>query len=436
MSAPIVCKFGGASLATATAVRKAVAIVQADGRRRYVVPSAAGSRYQDDPKVTDIIRDCLKARSEFRPFKKEFDDIAGRYKDIVCGLGLEMSICGALDQLREAIESKRAALAESRGEYIMALIMARVLDRPFVDASELIKFERTGINFDLTYDLIHERLKDCPGAVIPGYYGSNLCDGSVRLLARDGSDISGSLVARGVGAQLYENWSNVSGALTADPRVVADARTIPRMSHYELRELAAAGATVMHYGAVKPVMQAGIPIYMRNTFDPDGPFTEVTREVRHERGTVIGVAGRRGFYALTISDTGAYDTDDFMLRVTTILHTLHVPIRNMSDGFDEVTFLIDAIPERIDEVVGALRHKLFDAEIEYLPAARVALIGQGMTGNLGFLGRAASALGENGINILCPSQSAKERSIIFGIAERDLDTAIRVLHAGFVERSE
>jgi aspartate kinase len=373
-------------------------------------------------------------RTELHPYKKLFDEIRDRYLDIIRGLGLDMSIEGALSQLRDAIDSKRSAFAESRGEYIMALIMARLLDRPFVDAADIIKFERTGLNTQLTYDLIHERLKGLGGSVIPGYYGSMLCDKEVVLFARDGSDISGSLIARGIGADVYENWSDVPGAMTADPRIVKDAVTIPRMSHAELRELAAAGATVMHYAAVKPVMQARIPIHMRNTFDPDGAFTEVTTDAAHPTGTVISVASKRGFYALTVSDTGSYDTDDFMLKVTSILHELHVPIRHMSDGFDDVTILIDAIPESIEVVVGALREKLQDAEVIYQPAARIALIGEGMRGVPGFLGRVATALGANGVNIISPSQSATERSMIFAIAENDLEKATHALHTEFVEK--
>lgn len=434
MSGRKACKCGGSSLSSAVAVRKVISIIAADKARTDLVFSAPGSRRKGDAKVTDLIRACLAARRELRPYHILFEEISARYKDIIYGLGLDMSIKDELIELREAIDSKRAALAESRGEYIMARIMARVLDRPFVDAAEIIKFERAGLNTQLTYDLIHERLKDLPGSVIPGYYGSMLCDNEIVLFARDGSDISGSLVARGIGADVYENWSDVPGAMTADPRIVKDAVTIARMSHAELRELAAAGATVMHYAAVKPVMQARIPIHMRNTFDPDGAFTEVTTDAVHAPGTVIAVASKRGFYALTVSDTGSYDTDDFMLKVTTILHELHVPIRHMSDGFDDVTILVDAIPERIEMTVAALRRKLQDADVGYKPAARIALIGEGMRGVPGFLGRVATALGANGINIISPSQSATERSIIFAIDEANLEKATHVLHEEFVEK--
>lgn len=430
----IVCKFGGSSLATAERIRAAADIIRSDERRRHIVVSAPGARATRDIKVTDLLRSSILNRRCGEPFIAELVAIPMRFGEIANNLGIRFDTDEASDTLREALEAERYAFVESRGEYWMARIMAEFLGREFIDAAEIVKFQHGSLHWDLTHDLIGERLKGLDGCVIGGYYGSALGNSSeIILLSRGGSDVTASLVAHGIHAELYENWTDVPGVLSADPRVVEHARTIRQLTHRELREMAAAGAGVMHPLAIKPVLQAGIPISIRNTFEPSGLRTTVDVSVSHRRGTVVSVVGSKGFHAITLSDTGAYESHEFLVRVSGVLHELRVPVRHMSDGFDDVTFLVDAAPDRTEAVQQRLAASMPDIEFEWRRAARVALIGEGMTGVPGFMGRVTTLLGQNGINIIAPSQSAKERSMVFAIPEDALELAIRALHDEFVE---
>lgn len=429
----IVCKFGGTSLATPENVGKALRIAQTYGDHDFHVVSAPGSRGGTDPKVTDLIRSACRARSEKRGYALLLTHVADRFRNIISGLGLELSVEGHLEVMRDAVSHGQDALAESRGECIMARIFAQALGRPFYDAADIIRFDDRGFNGLVTYDLIETVLPKHPGAIIPGYYGSTF-DGRIVLFSRGGGDVTGSHIAHGIRAERCVNWTDVNGVLSADPRRVPGARTIPRMTHRELRTMAAAGAGVMHPAAVKPVFDRGIPIEIRNTFDPGGPYTLVDADTVHERGTVIAVVGSAGFTALTVSDTGVYDLDDFYARVGGVLHKHKRPGRHTSDDFDDVTYLIEGPSESLEDVTAELGNVFPTAEIDTKPAARIALVGSGMRESLGFLGRVALTLGETGVNILTVSQSAREHSITFGIPEDLLEEALRALHDVFVEQ--
>lgn len=435
----IVCKFGGASLADAAQIRKAADILKTDRRRRKVVVSAAGGK----PKITDLLRTAIASTKCGTPealdqCRGALDLIRDRRLRIVQELGLidVVNVHDFMDDIEHGLAAGSFAHVESRGEYMMAKIMAAYLGWQFVDATELIRFDDHKFCAEVSYDIIRERLGGAMYAVIPGYYGMSFSN-KIVLFERDGSDISGAIIARGIGAILYENWKEVPGFLNAQPAFIPEAKTIPLMTHAELRELAAAGAAAMHPAAIAPVLEADVPVMVRNASDPDGPFTKVVPSADHRRGYAIGVAGKGDFSLVKLSNVGAYDAIGFMHTVTGILLGFGIPFHHSPGGFDYVNLMIDGSKlngSGIDAIIDAFREKLPACKVRASRIARVALIGEGMAGVPGTLGVVATALGKAGINIKAVDQGDEELSVILFVQEESLARAIRVLFETCVEQ--
>ena len=329
-----VVKFGGSSLANADQFKKVGAIITADDTRRYVVPSAPGKRFPKDTKVTDMLYACYESAANGEDFSEQLDNIHARYQEIIDGLNLDFSLDLDFVQIKENFSNKAGAdYAASRGECLNGKIMAAYLGFEFVDAAEVVRFNDDGsFNDEVTNTLLSERLQDCKTAVIPGFYGAKK-DGTIVTFSRGGSDITGSLVALAVQADLYENWTDVSGFLIADPRIVKNPKSIETITYKELRELSYMGASVLHEDAIFPVRKAGIPINIRNTNAPQDKGTLIVEGTcRQPKYTITGIAGTDGFVAITVEKAMMNSEVGFCRKVLQVFEDNGVSIEHMPSG--------------------------------------------------------------------------------------------------------
>ena len=439
-----VCKFGGSSLADARQIGKVHAIIQADAQRRFIVPSAPGKRHNNDHKITDLLYLCHEHVRQGIAFDEVFDLIADRYRKIAADLGVKQSIEPTLDEVRHQIAAhgqgdRPADYAASRGEYMNAIIIAEALGYPFIDAAELIFFDNRGrLDEEKTYAVVADRLKDVPHAVIPGFYGSDV-DGQVKTFSRGGSDVSGAIIARGVQASVYENWTDVSGLLMADPRVVDNPRTIATLTYRELRELSYMGATVLHDEAVFPVRHAGIPLHIRNTNDPQAPGTQIVRrDVSQiiEHGTISGIAGKKDFTVIGIEKAMMNAELGFGRRVLTTLEAAGINFEHMPSSIDTLSVVVQdsELDGKLDEVIEQIREECRPDNIEVFPnMALVATVGRGMARTPGMASKLFDALAEARVNIRMIDQGSSELNIIVGIEADDFEKAMRAIYHAFVE---
>ena len=341
-----VVKFGGSSLADAKQIQKAAAIIKADPERRYVVPSAPGKRFSDDIKVTDMLYTCYDLAEQGLDFSDALDAIQARYNDIISGLGMDFSLQAEFSEIAENFK-KRAGkdYAASRGEYLNGKVIAAYLGFPFVDAAEVIFFQPDGsLNDEKTEKVLRERLSGLENAVIPGFYGCG-ADGYVKTFSRGGSDVTGSIVAGAVKASLYENWTDVSGFLVADPRIVDDPAVIRTITYTELRELSYMGASVLHEAAIFPVRSAGIPINIRNTNAPDEPGTMIVPDSTDEElsaYTITGIAGKKDFTSINIHKDLMNSQIGFCRDVLNVLSEHQIPLEHMPSSIDSMTVIVDS----------------------------------------------------------------------------------------------
>ncbi len=437
-----VSKFGGTSVADAEMIRKVKAIVAADADRRIVVPSAPGKRSSDDQKVTDLLYLCHEHARQGIAFAEVFTLIAQRYHDIAKGLGVDPGLDRHLNEVKEAIASIArdggdADYAASRGEFLNGLIIAEFLGAEFFDAAELIHFDERGrFDEDKTYRVICEKLKGVKLAVVPGFYGS-LPDGSVKTFSRGGSDITGAVLARGVGASLYENWTDVSGLLMADPRIVDSPKTIQSLTYRELRELAYMGATVLHDEAIFPVRHAGIPVNIRNTNRSDDPGTMIVPGNGSEKhtGTITGIAGRKDFTVIAIEKAMMNSQIGFGRRVLGVLEDHGVSFEHMPSGIDTMSLVVadSQINGKLDDVLEGLRVEVHPDSIEASPSmALIATVGRGMSHIPGMAAKLFEALSQAKVNIRMIDQGSSELNIIVGIHAEDFETAMRAIYKTFV----
>lgn len=434
-----VCKFGGSSLADAGQFRKAAEIIAADPERRYVVPSAPGKRHKDDQKVTDLLYLCHASAQQDVPFDQTFERITERYQQIVDELGLDLELQPHLDQIaRQVAGGASADYTASRGEYLNGLIMAALLGFDFVDPAEVIHFHANG-RFDAenTQQSTSARLRQHERAVVPGFYGSTP-DGQVKTFSRGGSDITGAIVARGVGASVYENWTDVSGLLMADPRIVDSPRPIDVVTYAELRELAYMGATVLHDEAIFPVRQAGIPVNIRNTHRPDDPGTMIVRDAEPvtQRGEITGVAGRKDFTVINIEKSLMNAEVGFGRRVLAALEDNGVSFEHIPSGIDTMSLVIadSQINGKVDDVLEQIRADCRPDAIEAtVNIALVATVGRGMAHTPGMAARLFTALAEAGVNIRMIDQGSSELNIIVGVEAADFEKAVKAVYAAFVK---
>ena len=432
MDCVTVVKFGGTSLASAEQIKKAAAIVKADPARRYVVASAPGKRSGGDIKVTDLLYRCYETAAAGDDFSETLAAIEARFADIIRGLGVDFDLAAEISALREHLSAApdRDYMA-SRGEYLNSKIIAAYLGFPFVDAAETVFFRENGtLDDDKTYRVLGERLKSLPNAVIPGFFGV-LPSGAVRTFSRGGSDITGSIAARAVGASLYENWTDVSGMLSADPRVVENPRVIESITYTELRELSYMGASVLHEDAIFPVRTAGIPINIRNTNRPEDPGTHIAPTVPKSGRKVTGIAGKKGFSGILVEKSMMNSEVGFTLRILQILVEHGVAFEHCPTGIDTISILVPTeqlAPVR-GEVLEQLRRELSpETLIAEDGFALIAVVGRGMVSTKGTAARIFHALAESDVNIRMIDQGSSEMNIIVGVEEQDYEKAIRAIY--------
>ena len=432
-----VVKFGGSSLASAAQFAKVGDIIRADESRRYVVPSAPGKRNAKDTKVTDMLYSCYALAEAEEDFKGALKKIKERYNSIINGLNLTLSLEDEFRTIEKNFADKAGEdYAASRGEYLNGIIMANYLGYEFIDAAEVIFFDENG-NFDdyKTDKVMAERLSHVEKAVIPGFYGSD-SNGNVKTFSRGGSDITGSIVSKAVHASVYENWTDVSGCLVADPRIVENAQPIKVITYRELRELSYMGASVLHEDAIFPVRKAGIPINIKNTNAPEEPGTMIVESTCQKADyTITGIAGKRGFVAVNIDKDMMNSEVGFCRKALEAFEENGISIQHMPSGIDTMTVFVhqEEFEGKEQQVISSIR-RLVNPDIIDLEAdlALIAVVGRGMKSTRGTAGRIFSALAHANINVKMIDQGSSELNIIIGVSNNDFDNAIKAIYDIFV----
>ena len=432
-----VVKFGGSSLASAEQFEKVGAIIRTDASRRFVVPSAPGKRNKKDTKVTDMLYDCYATAEAGEDFSAKLDAIRARYQEIIDGLSLSISLDAEFDTIRKEFAAKAGRdYAASRGEYLNGIVMAAYLGYEFIDAATVIRFNEEGhFLSELTNELLGKRLENVDSAVIPGFYGARE-DGTVVTFSRGGSDITGSIVARAIRADMYENWTDVSGFLVADPRIVENPEDIETITYRELRELSYMGAGVLHEDAIFPVRKEGIPINIKNTNRPEDPGTLIVESTcRKPRFTITGIAGKKNFASVTIEKDMMNSEIGFGRKVLTAFEENDLSFEHVPSGIDTMTVFVDqhAFEEKEQNVISAL-HRLVEPDSVEVDSdlALIAIVGRGMRSTRGTAGRIFSALAHARVNVRMIDQGSSELNVIVGVDNADFETAIRAIYDIFV----
>ena len=432
-----VVKFGGRSLASAEQFKKVGSIIREDEERKFVVPSAPGKRDDGDTKVTDMLYGCYALADADQDFRAELQAIRDRYRQIIDGLELPLSLEEEFAEIeRMFLEKAGSDYAASRGEYLNGIIMAAYLGFTFVDASQVIFFDENGdFDGDRTNEVLSARLAGCASAVIPGFYGS-MPDGRIKTFSRGGSDITGSIVAKAIKADVYENWTDVSGFLIADPRIIERPEAIDVITYRELRELAYMGVPVLHEDAIFPVRQQGIPINIRNTNAPedDGAWI-VGSTCQKSRFVITGIAGKKGFCSVNIEKDKMNSEIGFGRKVLQAFEDNGLSFEHVPSGIDTMTVFVhqDEFMRKEQKVVAAL-HRLAEPEAIEIESdlALVAVVGRGMKSTRGTAGRIFSALAHNNINVKMIDQGSSELNIIIGVTNEDFESAIKAIYDIFV----
>ena len=437
-----VVKFGGSSLASAEQFKKVGRIIRKEESRKYVVPSAPGKRTPDDTKVTDMLYSCygiaILDHDEYEEeVEKQLLAIKARYDEIIQGLGLSISLDDEFKTIRTNFSRKIGRdYAASRGEYLNGIVMAAYLGYEFIDAADVIKFDEDG-NFDSekTDAILSARLAKTERAVIPGFYGS-MPDGRIKTFSRGGSDVTGSIVAKAVHAEMYENWTDVSGFLIADPRVVKNPKSIDVITYRELRELSYMGASVLHEDAIFPVRKEGIPINIRNTNAPEDKGTLIVEDTcRKPRFVITGVAGKKDFASITVEKAMMNSEVGFCKKVLEVFEENDISIEHMPSGIDTMTIFVhqDEFEEKEQKVIAGI-HRAVDPDFLELESdlALIAVVGRGMRATRGTSGRIFSALAHANVNVKMIDQGSSELNIIIGVRNHDFSVAINAIYDIFV----
>ena len=432
-----VVKFGGSSLANSDQFRKVGEIIRSEDSRRYVVPSAPGKRFSEDTKVTDLLYACYKKAAAGEDIGEVLKEIRERNYEIIRGLGLELSLEEEFRQIEEDFKAQAGTdYAASRGEFLNGKIMAAYLGYEFVDAASVIRFDKNG-NFDgdKTDKLLEKRLAKCERAVIPGFYGA-MEDGTVKTFSRGGSDITGSLVAKAVHADLYENWTDVSGFLVTDPRIVDNPAVIETITYRELRELSYMGATVLHEDAIFPVQKEGIPINIKNTNRPEDRGTLIVESTcRKPRYVITGIAGKKGFCSINIEKSMMNSEIGFGRKVLQVFEEQGINFEHVPSGIDTMTVYVhqDEFEEKEQQVIAGIHRAVNPDFIEMeSDLALIAVVGRGMKSQRGTAGRVFSALAHAHVNVKMIDQGSSELNIIIGVENRDFETAVKAIYDIFV----
>lgn len=435
-----VVKFGGSSLASAEQFKKVGNIINADKSRVYVVPSAPGKRFSEDIKVTDMLLHVYATASEGKDITKEIEAIKARYDEIITGLELKNF---SLDEdfaiiTKNLLESPEVDYAASRGEYLNGKIMAAYLGAEFIDSAEVIFFNAEGnLNDYKTNKILAERLSQCERAVIPGFYGMGK-DGKIKTFSRGGSDVTGSIVARACRADVYENWTDVSGFLVADPRIVDNPKAIKYITYRELRELSYMGASVLHEDAIFPVRRCGIPINIRNTNAPADEGTWIVESTCQKQDYVVtGIAGKKDFCTIFITKAMMNSEIGFGRKVLQAFEENDISFEHMPSGIDTMTIIVhaDEFMHKEQSVVSAI-HRLAEPDCVEIESglSLIAVVGRGMKSASGTAGKLFTALAKKNINIRMIDQGSSELNIIIGVQNSDFETAIKAIYETFIEK--
>ena len=432
-------KFGGSSLADAGQINKVKNILASDPSRRYMVPSAPGKRHKDDDKITDLLYKCHDIATTGKSIDPVFEQIRTRYTQIARQLGITLDIQPELDEIYRRISAgEKRDYAASRGEYMNGKIIASALGWDFVDAADVIRFNEKGIfDAEKTNALMSEELKKHEYAVIPGFYGSRP-DGTIKTFSRGGSDITGSIVARAVNAELYENWTDVSGFLVVDPRIVDNPRTIHTVTYRELRELSYMGATVLHEDAIFPVSMCGIPINIRNTNMPEAEGTMIvsTVEGSSKDGTVTGIAAKKNFTVITLEKDMMNVERGFGRRVLSVLEEKGISFEHLPTGIDTMSIVVadKELDGKLEAVLDGIREQARPDSIDLQKdMALIAVVGRAMVRSCGTAAKVFKALGDAGINVRMIDQGSSELNIIVGVDNSCFEKAIQAVYAAFFE---
>jgi aspartate kinase len=440
----IVAKFGGSSLADAHQFEKVKNIVEANGDRKYIVPSAPGKRHSKDYKITDLLYLCSTHVEQGISFDDVFKIISDRYNEIVTELSEKYNHMKALDINTYLLKIKYdigsgcpSDYTASRGEYLNAIILSTLLNYDFIDASDLIFFDKYGrLNADHTHKGIVKRLSSSKNAVIPGFYGSDP-SGKIKTFSRGGSDITGALIARGAGASLYENWTDVSGFLMADPRIITNPMPIEAITYRELRELSYMGATVLHEDSVFPVREAGIPINIKNTNSPLDRGTLIVGDTHpmEKCGTITGIAGKKDFTVIAIEKNLMNTELGFCRKLLSILESNNVVFESMPAGIDTVSLVIPdyQLDNKLETIIEEINRQCKPDSLEILPnMALIATVGRGMSKSKGIAAKIFEALAKNNVNIRMINQGSSEINIIVGVENNDFEKAINSIYNAFL----
>ena len=432
-----VVKFGGSSLANAEQFQKVGDIIRSDESRRYVVPSAPGKRFSADTKVTDLLYTCYGKAEAGEDFTDVLTEIKGRFYEIIKGLNLDLSLEEEFRQIEADFKAHAGnEYAASRGEFLNGKVMAAYLGYEFIDSATVIRFDQNG-NFDAdkTDKLLSKRLQKCERAVIPGFYGG-MEDGTVKTFSRGGSDVTGSLVAKAIHADIYENWTDVSGFLVTDPRIVDNPAVIETITYRELRELSYMGATVLHEDAIFPVRKEGIPINIRNTNRPEDKGTFIVESTcRKPKYVITGIAGKKGFCSINIEKSMMNSEIGFGRKVLQVFEDQGISFEHVPSGIDTMTVYVhqDEFEEKEQQVIAGI-HRAVQPDFVEMESdlALIAVVGRGMKSQRGTAGRVFSALAHAHVNVKMIDQGSSELNIIIGVENRDFETAVKAIYDIFV----
>lgn len=431
-----VVKFGGSSLASAEQFEKVGNIIHADPSRIYVIPSAPGKRFAKDTKVTDMLYACYALAEEGKDFKKELKDIKARYDEIIDGLKLDMTLDEEFKVVEKNFKEKAGRdYAASRGEFLNGKIMARYLGYTFVDPADYIFFTEDGtFDAEKTNEILGQALSKLDNAVVPGFYGSR--NGKVKTFSRGGSDITGSVVARAAKVDVYENWTDVSGFLVTDPRIIDNPAGIETITYKELRELSYMGAGVLHEDAIFPVRIEGIPINIKNTNAPEDNGTWIVESTCQKSKYIItGIAGKKGFCSVTVEKDRMNSEIGFGRKVLNVFEDNGISFEHMPSGIDTLTVFVhqDEFMSKEQQVVSGI-HRLTNPDTIEIEAdlALIAVVGRGMKSTRGTAGRIFSALAHANVNVKMIDQGSSELNIIIGVSNNDFEVAIKAIYDIFV----
>ena len=436
-----VAKFGGSSVAAGIQLTKTKQIIEQDPDRRYIVVSAPGKRYEGDNKITDLLYLCKTHIEHNLPYDQIFQVVEDRYMAVEINLGVDVDLLRHMAEIRDNLRQNPSAdYIASRGEYLNAILVAAFLGYDFVDTANLIKFDYKGkILIEETDAALKAELAKHERAVLPGFYGSTP-DGKIKTFSRGGSDITGALVARAINADVYENWTDVSGFLMADPRIVKNPKQIETISYKELRELSYMGASVLHEDAIYPARMANVPINIRNTNDPEDPGTMITAESQVDSdnggGIITGIAGSKDFTVVALYKNMMSSERGFVRRILGILDDYDINFEHLPSSIDTVSVVMSkkALGDRLDEVLEAFRQRLQPDSIDVFEnIALIATVGHRMTYRPGVSAKLFNALGEAKVNIRMIDQGSSEMNIIVGVENKDFEKAIRAIYDTFVE---